>query len=128
MELKLIKPIIIIASVIGIVAVSFLIIKKDAVSIISDSQNKTQATNTSQGLKAYVDPVTGEFISEPSKEDPSVNSLTTEETQENNSFPVTFSEDGSVGIDTSQLRAPLIATEIDGKILIEHTKANKETK
>ena len=99
MELKLIKPIIIIASVIGIVAVSFLIIKKDAVSIISDSQNKTQATNTSQGLKAYVDPVTGEFISEPSKEDPSVNSLTTEETQENNSFPVTFSEDGSVGID-----------------------------
>lgn len=128
MELKLIKPVIIIGAVVSVAVIGMLITKKGAVSTVSnDTQSKTQTANASQGLKAYVDPVTGEFISAPVGEDAIRNSLITSPKPENNNFPVTHHEDGSVSIDTSSLVAPLMATTDDsGKVHIEH--ANKTVK
>lgn len=49
---------------------------------------------------------------------------------QNNSFVASISDDGMVAIDTSHIRIPLVATEVGGKVQIEHkhTEINKEIK
>lgn len=126
MSFKLIKLGILVVSVVGVTALILATQKEPNIqgSIKKGSmKTNTQTVTVAQGLKAYVDPVTGEFVSSPVAENTTTNNSTVETSiqPQNNNFSATVNDDGSVSIDTSNMMAPLMATtDKNGKVHIEH--------
>ena len=126
MSFKLIKLGILVVSVVGVTALILATQKEPNIQGSIKKGNmktNTQTVTVAQGLKAYVDPVTGEFVSSPVAENTTTNNSTVETSiqPQNNNFSATVNDDGSVSIDTSNMMAPLMATtDKNGKVHIEH--------
>ena len=126
MSFKLIKLGILVVSVVGVTALILATQKEPNIQGSIKKGNmktNTQTVTVAQGLKAYVDPVTGEFVSSPVAENATTNNSTVETSiqPQNNNFSATVNDDGSVSIDTSNMMAPLMATtDKNGKVHIEH--------
>lgn len=125
-------------ALISIVTIGVVVKQKISASPSADNvlSQKQKNPNISQGLKAYIDPVTGKLISTPPTGESSLEGHLSAELgiapNEGNVFPETQHEDGSFSIDTSALINPLMAVEgSDGKIHIGHNltpNASKEVK
>lgn len=142
---------------------SFIVMKQYFPDIVTNKPVIAEKITSSvhQSLIAYVDPITGELTSIPPDlgieppiapsvtistdnafsstihEDGSVSIDTSqirnpilEADLEQNIFAVTVGDNGMISIDTSHIRTPLVATEINGKVHIEHkhVETSKEIK
>lgn len=88
------------------------------------AQAPSETEDSSAGLRAYIDPVTGELTDPPPDSLPPGNVTAGDSANAPNVFPESVSPDGTVSIDLGdRFITPLHAEVIDGKIVTCHRPA-----